>query len=214
MRALAGSGGSAGVTVDAGDGDGDGDPDKPLHKEAYESYLAYAMAVLVGRALPDARDGLKPVHRRILFCMRDLGLSSDKPHRKSARIVGDVLGKLHPHGDNALYEALVRMVQPFSLSVPMIDGHGNFGSVDADPPAAMRYTECRLQSATENIMLEGLNEDAVPFKDTYDGQMSEPSVLPAALPMLLVNGTYGIAVGMTSCVPTHNLEEVANLHTM
>ena len=211
MRALAGSGGSAGVTVDAGDGDGDGDPDKPLHKEAYESYLAYAMAVLVGRALPDARDGLKPVHRRILFCMRDLGLSSDKPHRKSARIVGDVLGKLHPHGDNALYDALVRMVQPFSLSVPMIDGHGNFGSVDADPPAAMRYTECRLQSATENIMLEGLNEDAVPFKDTYDGQMSEPSVLPAALPMLLVNGTYGIAVGMNSCVPTHNLEEVANV---
>ena len=171
------------------------------------SYLDYAMSVIVARALPDARDGLKPVHRRILFSMHESGFAHDKPHRKSARITGDVMGKYHPHGDSAIYDALVRMAQPFSMRVPLIDGQGNFGSVDGDPPAAMRYTESRLaRSAT--ALLEGIEEDTVEFQPNYDESANEPRVLPAAFPNLLVNGAQGIAVGMATNIPTHNPGEV------
>ncbi|MCK8783761.1 DNA gyrase subunit A [Roseomonas sp. NAR14] len=171
------------------------------------SYLDYAMSVIVSRALPDARDGLKPVHRRILFSMHESGFSHDKPHRKSARITGDVMGKYHPHGDAAIYDALVRMAQPFSLRVPLIDGQGNFGSVDGDPPAAMRYTESRLARAA-TALLEGIDEDTVDFQPNYDESAEEPRVLPAAFPNLLVNGANGIAVGMATNIPTHNPGEV------
>jgi len=171
------------------------------------SYLDYAMSVIVARALPDARDGLKPVHRRILFSMHENGFAHDKPHRKSARITGDVMGKYHPHGDAAIYDALVRMAQPFSMRVPLIDGQGNFGSVDGDPPAAMRYTESRLARAA-TALLEGIEEDTVPFQPNYDESAEEPRVLPAAFPNLLVNGAQGIAVGMATNIPTHNPGEV------
>ncbi|GLJ14423.1 hypothetical protein SUGI_0233090 [Cryptomeria japonica] len=181
-----------------------------LHKEATDSYLAYAMSVLFGRALPDVRDGLKPVHRRILFAMHELGLSSRRPYKKCARVVGEVLGKFHPHGDTAVYDALVRMAQGFSLRSPLISGHGNFGSVDADPPAAMRYTEARLEAFSEATLLADLEFDTVDFVANFDGSQMEPSLLPARLPHVLLNGASGIAVGMATNIPPHNLREVTD----
>ncbi|MDE2337446.1 MAG: DNA gyrase subunit A, partial [Alphaproteobacteria bacterium] len=171
------------------------------------SYLAYAMSVIVSRALPDVRDGLKPVHRRILYAMREGGYDSGKPYKKSARIVGDVMGKYHPHGDSAIYDALARMAQDFSLRVMLIDGQGNFGSMDGDPPAAMRYTEARLNKVAET-MLEDIDKETVDFQPNYDESVLEPSVLPARFPNLLVNGAAGIAVGMATNIPPHNLGEV------
>lgn len=179
-----------------------------LRNEMSRSYLEYAMSVIVGRALPDARDGLKPVHRRILYAMHELGLTPDRPFRKCARVVGDVIGKYHPHGDSAVYDALVRMAQEFSMRSPLIDGHGNFGSVDNDPPAAMRYTECRLRPITTNAMLQDIEADTVDFIGNYDGSQQEPLVLPARVPQLLLNGSSGIAVGMATNVPPHNLGEL------
>ena len=188
-------------------------PDQPdlhpvmLEEEMRRSYLDYAMSVIVSRALPDARDGLKPVHRRILYAMQESGFTHDKPYRKSARIVGEVMGKYHPHGDAAIYDAMVRMAQSFSLRVPLIDGQGNFGSIDGDPPAAMRYTESRLSRAAMH-MLADIDKDTVDFQPNYDEADLEPKVLPAAFPNLLVNGGSGIAVGMATNIPTHNAGEV------
>ncbi len=179
-----------------------------LRNEMSRSYLEYAMSVIVGRALPDARDGLKPVHRRILYAMYELGLTSDRPYRKCARVVGEVLGKYHPHGDTAVYDALVRMAQDFSMQMPLIDGHGNFGSVDNDPPAAMRYTESRLMSLTTDSLLEDIEAETVDFSDNFDGSQQEPTVLPARIPQLLLNGSSGIAVGMATNIPPHNLGEL------
>ncbi len=179
-----------------------------LRNEMSRSYLEYAMSVIVGRALPDSRDGLKPVHRRILYAMYELGLTSDRPYRKCARVVGEVLGKFHPHGDTAVYDALVRMAQDFSMQMPLIDGHGNFGSVDNDPPAAMRYTESRLQSLTTDSLLEDIESETVEFADNFDGSVQEPTVLPARIPQLLLNGSSGIAVGMATNIPPHNLVEL------
>ena len=181
-----------------------------LHQEMQRSYLEYAMSVIVGRALPDARDGLKPVQRRILYAMQELGLTPDRPYRKCARVVGDVLGKYHPHGDQAVYDALVRLVQTFSSRHPLLDGHGNFGSVDDDPPAAMRYTETRLAPISHQAMLEEIGEDTVDFAPNFDGSQQEPTVLPAQLPFLLLNGCSGIAVGMATSIPPHNLGEVVD----
>ena len=181
-----------------------------LHQEMQRSYLEYAMSVIVGRALPDARDGLKPVQRRILYAMQELGLTPDRPYRKCARVVGDVLGKYHPHGDQAVYDALVRLVQSFSSRHPLLDGHGNFGSVDDDPPAAMRYTETRLAPISHQAMLEEIGEDTVDFAPNFDGSQQEPTVLPAQLPFLLLNGCSGIAVGMATSIPPHNLGEVVD----
>lgn len=180
--------------------------DIDVSEEMRESFLEYAYSVIYARALPDARDGLKPVQRRILFQMNEMGLRPDRGHVKSARVVGEVMGKLHPHGDSAIYDALVRMAQPFSLRLPLIDGQGNFGSLD-DGPAAMRYTECRLTAAALS-MTDSLDEDVVDFRANYDGREVEPSVLPAAFPNLLVNGASGIAVGMATNMPPHNLGEV------
>jgi DNA gyrase subunit A len=180
-----------------------------LEEEMRRSYLDYAMSVIVSRALPDVRDGLKPVHRRILFAMHEAGYTPDKAHRKSARVVGDVMGKYHPHGDAAIYDAMVRMAQPFSMRLPLIDGQGNFGSMDGDPPAAMRYTEVRLARAAADL-LDGIDEDTVDFQSNYDETAEEPRVLPAAFPNLLVNGASGIAVGMATNIPTHNLAEVVD----
>ncbi len=179
-----------------------------LRNEMSRSYLEYAMSVIVGRALPDARDGLKPVHRRILYAMYELGLTSDRPYRKCARVVGEVLGKYHPHGDTAVYDALVRMAQDFSMQMPLIDGHGNFGSVDNDPPAAMRYTESRLKALTTDSLLEDIESETVDFADNFDGSQQEPTVLPARIPQLLLNGSSGIAVGMATNIPPHNLGEL------
>ncbi|MGB7375929.1 MAG: DNA topoisomerase (ATP-hydrolyzing) subunit A, partial [Rivularia sp. (in: cyanobacteria)] len=179
-----------------------------LRNEMSRSYLEYAMSVIVGRALPDARDGLKPVHRRILYAMHELGLTADRPFRKCARVVGEVLGKYHPHGDTAVYDALVRMAQSFSMRSPLISGHGNFGSVDNDPPAAMRYTECRLESLTSDALLQDIESETVDFADNFDGSQQEPTVLPARLPQLLLNGSSGIAVGMATNIPPHNLGEL------
>ncbi len=179
-----------------------------LGNEMSRSYLEYAMSVIVGRALPDARDGLKPVHRRILYAMHELGLMPDRPFRKCARVVGEVLGKYHPHGDTAVYDALVRMAQDFSMRSPLINGHGNFGSVDNDPPAAMRYTECRLQALTSDAMLQDIEAETVDFADNFDGSQQEPTVLPARIPQLLLNGSSGIAVGMATNIPPHNLGEL------
>lgn len=175
--------------------------------EMKRSYLEYAMSVIVSRALPDIRDGLKPVHRRILYTMGEMGLNWNKSYKKSARVVGDVMGKLHPHGDSAIYEALVRLAQDFSMSLPLIDGQGNFGSVDGDPPAAMRYTECRLEKVSESL-LDDLDKNTVDFQENYDGSETEPTALPAKFPNLLVNGAGGIAVGMATNIPPHNLGEV------
>ena len=179
-----------------------------LRNEMSRSYLEYAMSVIVGRALPDARDGLKPVHRRILYAMYELGLTNDRPYRKCARVVGEVLGKYHPHGDTAVYDALVRMAQDFSMRMPLIDGHGNFGSVDNDPPAAMRYTESRLQALTTDALLEDIESETVDFIDNFDGSQQEPTVMPARIPQLLLNGSTGIAVGMATNIPPHNLTEL------
>jgi DNA gyrase subunit A len=178
-----------------------------LTEEMKRSYLDYAMSVIVARALPDVRDGLKPVHRRILFSMHENGYEWNKPYRKSARVVGDVIGKYHPHGDQAVYDALVRMAQEFSMRLPLIDGQGNFGSVDGDPPAAMRYTEVRLEKVAQNL-LEDIDKETVDFQDNYDNSEREPVVLPARFPNLLVNGAGGIAVGMATNIPPHNLGEV------
>ena len=178
-----------------------------LEKEMKKSYIDYAMSVIVGRALPDVRDGLKPVHRRILYAMYEDGLTSDKPYRKSATTVGNVLGRYHPHGDASVYDALVRLAQPFSLHYPLIDGHGNFGSVDGDPPAAYRYTEARMAKLA-NHMLADIKKDTVDFEPNFDEELKEPVVLPSRFPNLLVNGSSGIAVGMATNIPPHNLTEV------
>src|ERR671912_1778634 len=177
-----------------------------LEEEMRSSYLDYAMSVIVGRALPDVRDGLKPVHRRVLFAMNENGLQPNRPYAKSARIVGEVMGKYHPHGDSAIYDTLVRMAQEFSMSAPLVDGQGNFGSIDDDPAAAMRYTEARLAPIARE-MLRDLDADTVDFQPNYDGQENEPTVLPARFPNLLVNGSSGIAVGIGTNIPPHNLRE-------
>ena len=180
-----------------------------IEDEMKKSYLDYAMSVIVSRALPDIRDGLKPVHRRILYSMYDGNYDANKPHRKSARIVGEVMGKFHPHGDSAIYEAMVRLAQDFSMSLPLLDGQGNFGSMDGDPPAAMRYTEIRLGKVA-NTLLEDIDKDTVNFVDNYDTTLTEPEVLPARYPNLLVNGSGGIAVGMATNIPPHNLGEIVD----
>src|SRR3954466_8160229 len=177
-----------------------------IQEEMERSFLDYAMSVIVSRALPDVRDGLKPSQRRILWGMRDVGARSDRPHMKSARITGHVMGQYHPHGSQAIYDTLVRMAQDFSLRHPLIDGHGNFGSPD-HPPAAERYTECRL-SALANVLLDGIDEETVDFGPNYSGEFPEPLVLPSRFPNLLVNGSQGIAVGMATNIPPHNLGEV------
>ena len=179
-----------------------------IEDEIKESYLNYAMSVIVSRALPDARDGLKPVHRRILYSMNEMGLRANQAYKKSGRIVGDVLGKFHPHGDQSIYDALVRLAQPFSMRYPMVNGQGNFGSVDGDPPAAMRYTEAKLQAAAEE-MLRDIKKNTIDFAPNYDDTMDEPQVLPAAFPYLLTNGASGIAVGMATNIPPHNLGEIS-----
>src|SRR5215831_17109589 len=185
-----------------------GDPTAvPLHEAAQARYLNYALSVITARALPDVRDGLKPVQRRILFTMWQQNLTADAKHRKCAKVVGDVMGSYHPHGDAALYETLVRMAQPFSLRYPLIDGSGNFGSLDGDSAAAMRYTECRLARISDEMLTE-IEQQTVPFRPNYDGTKTEPVVLPARIPNLLVNGTTGIAVGMATNIPPHNLGEV------
>ena len=178
-----------------------------INMEMKNSYLDYAMSVIVGRALPDVRDGLKPVHRRILYAMHSLGLTPDKSHRKSAYIVGEVLAKYHPHGDTAVYDALVRLAQDFSSRYPLVDGHGNFGSVDGDSPAAMRYTEARMARITLE-MLSDIEKETVTFIPNYDDKTEEPTVMPSRIPNLLVNGSTGIAVGMATNIPPHNLGEV------
>src|SRR5258708_2353808 len=180
-----------------------------IEDEMKTSYIDYAMSVIVGRALPDVRDGFKPVHRRILFAMKEMGLTHRSAYKKSARVVGDVLGKFHPHGDLSVYDAMVRMVQEFSLRYPMVDGQGNFGSIDGDPPAAMRYTEVRLGAIADEV-LGDIDKETVNFGPNYDGSMTEPLVLPAKLPNLLVNGSSGIAVGMATNMPPHNLTEVCD----
>jgi len=190
----------------------DAGPKVSIESEMKKSYLEYAMSVIIGRALPDVRDGLKPVHRRVLFAMRELKNDWNKPYKKSARIVGDVIGKYHPHGDTAVYDTIVRMAQDFSLRYPLVDGQGNFGSVDGDSAAAMRYTEIRMMRLAHH-MLEDLDKETVTFTQNYDESLSEPSVLPAKIPALLVNGSSGIAVGMATNIPPHNLSEVINAIT-
>ncbi|HOW43567.1 MAG TPA: DNA gyrase subunit A [Candidatus Aminicenantes bacterium] len=183
-----------------------------IENEMKTSYLDYSMSVIIGRAIPDIRDGLKPVHRRCLFSMHQTGSHHNQPYKKSARIVGDVMGKYHPHGDAAIYDTIVRMAQDFSLRYPLVDGQGNFGSIDGDPPAAMRYTEARLQKITNEI-LNDLDKGTVDFIPNYDGSLSEPAILPSLLPMLLLNGTNGIAVGMATSIPPHNLGELVDAFT-
>jgi DNA gyrase subunit A len=180
-----------------------------LEDEMRQSYLDYAMSVIVGRALPDVRDGLKPVHRRVLFAMRELGNEYNKPYKKSARVVGDVIGKYHPHGDTAVYDAIVRMAQPFSMRYMLVDGQGNFGSVDGDMPAAMRYTEVRMSRLAHELLAD-IDKETVDFVPNYDESEQEPAVLPARIPNLLVNGASGIAVGMATNIPPHNLTEIVN----
>jgi len=180
-----------------------------LEKEMQQSYLDYAMSVIVGRALPDVRDGLKPVHRRVLYAMKVLGNDYNKAYKKSARIVGDVIGKYHPHGDTAVYDTIVRMAQPFSMRYMLVDGQGNFGSIDGDSPAAMRYTEVRMAKIAQEILTD-LDKETVDFLENYDGSESEPSVMPTKIPNLLINGSSGIAVGMATNIPPHNLTEIIN----
>jgi len=186
-----------------------------IQDEMRRSYVDYAMSVIIGRALPDIRDGLKPVHRRILYGMRDMGLASNRAYRKCAKIVGEVMGNYHPHGDSPIYDALVRMAQECSYRYPLVDGQGNFGSVDGDPPAAMRYTEARMTALSE-ALLEDIDKDTVDFVPNYDEDREEPSYLPSRIPNLLVNGSGGIAVGMATNMPPHNLTEVceALVHLM
>src|SRR6476620_444719 len=180
-----------------------------LEQEMRQSYLDYAMSVIVGRALPDVRDGLKPVHRRVLYAMRELGNDWNKAYKKSARIVGDVIGKYHPHGDSAVYDTMVRMAQPFSMRYMLIDGQGNFGSVDGDMPAAMRYTEVRMSRLAHELLAD-IEKETVDFVPNYDESEHEPSVLPTRVPNLLINGQTGIAVGMATNIPPHNLTEIVN----
>src|SRR5881394_1593483 len=180
-----------------------------LEDEMRQSYLDYAMSVIVGRALPHVRDGLKPVHRRVLHAMRELGNEYNRAYKKSARVVGDVIGKYHPHGEQAVYDTIVRMAQPFSLRYLLVDGQGNFGSVDGDAPAAMRYTEVRMARITSELLAD-IEKETVDFVSNYDGSEKEPSVMPARFPNLLVNGSSGIAVGMATNIPPHNLVEIVN----
>ena len=194
-------------------GDDAGMPDasllnRSLNEEMKNSYINYAMSVIIGRALPDARDGLKPVHRRVLYGMYEGGHTADKKFSKSARSVGEVMGKYHPHGDQSIYDTMVRMAQEFSLRYPLVDGQGNFGSIDGDPPAAMRYTESRLDRISKH-MLEDIDKDTVDFQPNFDDSEQEPTVLPSRLPNLLLNGSDGIAVGMATRIPPHNLTEVS-----
>ena len=178
-----------------------------LEDEMRKSYLDYAMSVIVGRALPDVRDGLKPVHRRVLYAMRELGNEYNRAYKKSARVVGDVIGKYHPHGDASVYDAIVRMAQPFSMRYLLVDGQGNFGSVDGDPPAAMRYTEVRMTRLAGELLAD-IDKETVDFNPNYDESESEPAVLPTRIPNLLINGSSGIAVGMATNIPPHNLTEI------
>ena len=178
-----------------------------LEKEMKQSFLAYSMSVITSRALPDVRDGLKPVHRRILYTMYENGLTPDKAYRKAADTVGSVLGRYHPHGDASVYDAMVRLAQDFSMRYPLVDGHGNFGSIDGDPPAAYRYTEARM-SKIATAMLDDIDKETVDFGPNYDDNRKEPTVLPSRFPNLLVNGSSGIAVGMATNIPPHNLREV------
>src|SRR6188472_2697544 len=178
-----------------------------IEDEMKRSYMDYAMSVIIGRALPDVRDGLKPAHRRVLYGMRLMGLASNRAYRKCAKIVSEVMGNFHPHGDASIYDTLVRLSQDFNMRYPLVDGQGNFGSVDGDPPAAMRYTEARLQSLAEDLMAD-LDKETVDFVPNYDETTEEPTVLPAPVPNLLINGSAGIAVGMATNIPPHNLREV------
>src|SRR5439155_1363755 len=178
-----------------------------IEDEMRRSYLDYAMSVIIGRALPDVRDGLKPVHRRVLWAMNELGNTYNKAYKKSARVVGDVIGKYHPHGDTAVYDTIVRMAQDFSLRYPLIDGQGNFGSIDGDSPAAMRYTEIRMARITDEVLAD-LDKETVDFGPNYDDSLKEPLVLPSRIPNLIINGGTGIAVGMATNIPPHNLGEV------
>jgi len=200
-----------GAIVDTRGSGGPAGPNDPeavaLHEAAQTRYLNYALSVITSRALPDVRDGLKPVQRRILYTMWQQNLTADAKHRKCAKVVGDVMGNYHPHGDSALYETLVRMAQPFSLRYPLIDGSGNFGSLDGDSAAAMRYTECRLARISDEQLTE-IDQTTVPFRPNYDGTRTEPVVLPARIPNLLINGATGIAVGMATNIPPHNLNEI------
>ena len=178
-----------------------------IEDEMRLSYLDYAMSVIVGRALPDVRDGLKPVHRRILYGMNEMGLASNRAYRKSAKIVGEIMGNYHPHGDTAIYDTLVRLAQDFNMRYPLVDGQGNYGSVDGDPPAAMRYTEARMTKLAEEMLID-IDKETVDFSPTYDESSTEPLVLPSKVPNLLINGAGGIAVGYATNIPTHNLGEV------
>ena len=180
---------------------------RDINNQMESAYIDYAMSVIIGRALPDVRDGLKPVHRRILYSMDELSMHPDKPHRKSARLVGEVLGKYHPHGDSSVYDAMVRMAQDFSMRYMLVDGHGNFGSVDGDGAAAMRYTEARMTPFAME-MLKDIDKETVDFMPNFDESLEEPVVLPSKFPNLLVNGSNGIAVGMATSIPPHNLSEV------
>jgi DNA gyrase subunit A len=180
-----------------------------IDSEKQQSYLDYAMSVIIGRALPDARDGLKPVHRRILHAMNELNNDWDKPYKKSARIVGDVIGKYHPHGDMAVYDSIVRMAQDFSLRYPLVDGQGNFGSIDGDPPAAMRYTEIRMAKLAGELLAD-IDKETIDFVPNYDESLVEPVLLPSKFPNLIVNGSSGIAVGMATNIPPHNMVETIN----
>ncbi len=180
-----------------------------IEEEMRRSYLDYSMSVIIGRALPDARDGLKPVHRRVLYTLNEMGLQHNKKYTKCAKVVGQAMGVYHPHGDSAIYDTLVRMAQPFSLRYPLVDGQGNFGSVDGDPPAAMRYTECRMERIAGE-MLADIEMETVDFVPNYDESTFEPTVLPTRIPNLIVNGSSGIAVGMATNIPPHNLTEVVN----
>ena len=176
-----------------------------------DRYLAYALSTITSRSLPDVRDGLKPVHRRLLFAMQQLKLDPEKSFKKSARVVGDVIGKYHPHGDSAIYDAMVRLAQEFAMRYPLVDGQGNFGNIDGDNAAAMRYTEARLTKVSR-LLLNGIDENAVDFRQTYDGESEEPVLLPAAFPNLLANGAQGIAVGMATSIPPHNIIAVSYTH--
>lgn len=187
----------------------DGDKDRSIVDEMETCYMEYALSVIISRALPDVRDGLKPVHRRILYAMHEGGLRSTGKHRKSARVVGDVMSKYHPHGDSSIYDAMVRMAQDFSMRYPLVDGQGNFGSMDGDGAAAMRYTEAKMEKLTEYLLAD-IDKDTVTWRDNYDASTQEPTVLPSRLPNLLLNGSVGIAVGMATNIPPHNLTEVVN----
>ena len=180
-----------------------------IEEEMRRSYLDYSMSVIIGRALPDVRDGLKPVHRRILYAMHDMGILHNRKYVKCAKVVGECLGKYHPHGDTALYDSLVRMAQPFSLRYPLVDGQGNFGSVDGDPPAAYRYTECRMTRIAEDLLAD-IDKDTVDFVPNFDESTLEPTILPTRVPNLLINGSNGIAVGMATNIPPHNLTEIVD----